>query len=338
MKPYVKTFLFAGGAVVIAAVAFWVGTIAVHKDDAIGSQKESVPLVRRSETVNTPPAAKPVHRTLKHLVESTGKMKGKDGAPVVAVALAEPEKPNKEEDVRASVLAVLADLDDGRIKEQDAVRCIKKLKGTDDRKFLEGLREMSASADVAGRIRTLAVIRAAYGSDGSPMVIDLDAEPSPEEVDREAHRTHELVGMVGDGLRDPDQAVRDAAFDVFRSLDGDPAFVLSRQILMGDDHEHKMKLMDAMANTVTTFAIGLSLDALGNADEAVRVAAAKNLAAVTGKTFTSQSEARDWWEANGEDFMERANSSSDMNAANIYEASDSEEGNPPQKNEKEKEQ
>ena len=99
-----------------------------------------------------------------------------------------------------------------------------------------------------------------------------------------------------------------------------------------------MKLMDAMANTVTTFAIGLSLDALGNADEAVRVAAAKNLAAVTGKTFTSQSEARDWWEANGEDFMERANSSSDMNAATIYEASDSEEGNPPQKNEKEKEQ
>ena len=197
---------------------------------------------------------------------------------------------------------------------------------------------MSASADVAGRIRTLAVIEVAYGSDGSPMVIDLDAEPSPEEVERDAHRTHELVGMVGDGLRDSDKTVRDAAFDVFRSLDGDPSFVLSRQILMSDDHENKMKLMETMANTVTTYAIGLSLDALGNADEAVRDAAAKNLAAVTGKTFASQGEARDWWEANGEDFMERANSSVDMDAATIVEASDSEETNLPQNNRKEKEQ
>ncbi|MBO7091619.1 MAG: hypothetical protein J6W23_07510, partial [Victivallales bacterium] len=47
-------------------------------------------------------------------------------------------------------------------------------------------------------------------------------------------------------------------------------------------------------------------------------------------------EARDWWEANGDDFMERANSSADMNAATISEVLDSEYGNPPQKNEKEK--
>jgi hypothetical protein len=265
-------------------------------------------------------------------------MGGEKETRVPLAARPQTSEPVKDKNVHASVLKVLADLDEGRITEQAAVRRIRELKGRDDRQFLECLRAMSASVDVAERIRTLAVIEAAYGSDGSPMVIDLDAEPSPEEEDLEAHRTHELVGMIGEGLRDPDKTVRDAAFDVFRSLEGDPAFVLSRQILMSDDHENKMKLMDAMANAVTTYAIGLTLDALGNADEEVRDAAAKNLAAVTGKTFASQDEARDWWEENCDDFIERANSSPDMNAATILEASDTEETPPQKNNEKEKEQ
>lgn len=328
MKLSVKTFLLAGCVVVIAAVAFWAGTAAARKDGAVGRQKESMPISNSDGTVCSITAAEPAHRAVKRHGEG----------PVAMDTLAEPKVPKKDKDVRASVLAVLTDLDGGRIREQDAVRRIRELKGADDRQFLECLHEMAASADAAERIRALAVIEAAYGSDGSPMVIDLDADPSQEEVDMEAHRTHELVVMVGDGLRDSDKTVRDAAFDVFRSLEGDPAFVLSRQILMGDDRENKMKLMDAMANTVTTYAIGLSLDALGNADEAVRDAAAKNLTAVTGKTFASQDEARDWWEENCDDFIERANSSGDMNADTILEASEPEETNPPKNNEKEKEQ
>lgn len=336
MKSHVKTFLFAGGAVIIAAVAFWAGS-AGRKND-VGKEQAPSSLARRNGKVPSRPATQPNLRSLKRLVESAKTMDGDKEKQVSLAARPQTAASVKDKNVYASVLDVLADLDEGRITEQAAVRRIRELKGGDDRQFLKCLRAMFASAEVAERIRTLAVIEAAYGSDGSPMVIDLDADPSPEEVDLEAHRTHELVGMVDDGLRDPDKTVRDTAFDVFRSLNGDPAFVISRHILMGDDHEQKLKLMDAMANTVTTYAIGLSLDALGNEDEAVRAAAARNLTAVTGKTFASQGEARDWWEANGDDFMQRANSSPDMNAATIFDASDSEESNPPQNNEKEKEQ
>jgi len=332
LKTSLRTVLFTGGGVVVAAVAFWAGMSTERKSDG-GTRQESVAPARRTENAVFPSAAKP--RALKRLVETARTVMGEEGTQVRIANRKQSAEPVKDQDVRSSLLAVLADLDGGGIKEQEAIRCIRELKGTDDRTFLKSLRAMFASTDVAERIRTLAVIEAAYGSGGTPLVIDLDADPSQEEIDLEAHRTHELVGMVGDGLRDSDKTVRDAAFDVFLSLNGDPSFVLSRQILMGDDHEQKMRLLDSVANTVTTSAIGLSMDALGNPDEAVRVAAAKNLAAATGKSFASQDEARAWWEANCEEFMASAHSSTDMNAVTISETSDSEENQPNNNQEKE---
>ena len=330
-----KILLVVGGALAIAAVAFWAGSATRPGNDDAGKRLDSAPPTRRSVTARPPSPERPVPGALKRLVKTAGAVKSEKGMKVAASEKMPTEVPIKNGDVHSALLAVLADLDAGRINEQDAVRRIRQLKGEDDRKFLESLRAMSASTDAAGRIRTLAVIAAAYGSDGSPLVIDLDADPDSPEVAIEAYRTHELVGMVGTGLKDPDKTVRDAAFDVFCSLDGDPAFVLSRQILFGDNHDLKLKLMEATAHTASTYAIGLSIDALGNADESVRMAASKNLAELTGNSFASQDEARDWWETNCDAFMKRVNGSDDMNAVTIEETSFDEETNPEQHQKKE---
>ena len=324
MKLGLKIFVFIGAVAAVAAVAFWAGAASGRGGKAVDAGEKLVPAVR-SPRAAAYPAAKPAHTALKRIVRSIGESGSAKPSAETAVQAGK--------DVRLAFIAVLAELDDGRIGEDVAVRRIKALKKGDDGVLLACLREMSDSTDNAERLRALAVIEAAYGSDGTPQMIDLDADPDSREVAIEAHRTHELVEMVGSGLKDTDKTVRDAAFEVFNSLEGDPSFVLSRQILMGDDHELKMKLMDAKANTVTTQAIGLCLDALGNADESVRVAAAKNLTALTGQTFASQDEARDWWEANCDDFMARANGSDDMNAVTIEETSDSEETIPKQSKE-----
>ena len=341
MNTNLKAVLVVGGGVALVSVAFWAGMATRRRSDVGNSPGSALPACR-SGNMAVSPATKP--RALTRLVKTARAAKDENGTRVAPANQAQRTDPVNDEGVHSALLAVLDGLDKGRINEQEAVRRIRELKGTDDGEFLSCLREMSADGDAGVRIRALALIEAAYGSDGSPLVIDLDADPSPEEVDQDAHRTHELVVMVGEGLRDSDKSVRDAAFDVFSSLNGDPSFVLSRQILMGDDHDQKMKLMDAMANTVTTYALGLSLDALGNADGAVRDAAARNLAAVTGKTFTSQDEARAWWEANCDAFMERANGSPDMNAASMAESlglednNSGQETNPKQNQAKEQEQ
>ena len=331
MKNGAKIVLFAGFVAAVAAAAFWAGSASVSGSKATDAGK-------RPNTAARPPlggmsrsaAAKPPRTALKRAPRSIEDFGNADTP-------AEAEK-QAGKDVRTEFFSVLADLDEGRIGEDGAVRHLRKLREGDDGAMLACLREMSDSADAAARLRALAVIDAAYGADGRPPVIDLDADPDSREVDIEAHRTHELVEMVGGGLRDSDCSVRDAAFEVFNSLEGDPKFVLSRQILMSDDSELKMRMMDALANAVTTFAIGLSLDALGNPDESVKAAAAKNLLAVTGQSFSSQDEARDWWEANGDDFMTQANGSDDMNAVTIKETSDPEENNQNQQNQERKEQ
>lgn len=321
MKVGLKIFVFIGVIAAVAAVAFWAGSANGHGGKPIDVGKMPEPAVRFPRAAAYP-AAKPAHAALKRIVRSIGESGSAKPSAKTAV--------QSGKDVRSAFIAVLAELDDGRIGEDVAVRRLKALKKGDDAVLLACLREMSDSTDNAERLRALAVIEAAYGSDGTPPIIDLDADPDSREVAIEAHRTHELVEMVGSGLKDPDKTLRDAAFEVFNSLEGDPSFVLSRQILMGDDHELKMKLMDAKANTVTTQAIGLCLDALGNADDSVRAAAAKNLAAATGQSFASQDEARDWWEANCDEFMERVNGSVDMNTAAMAESSGPDESCPGQ--------
>ena len=326
MKSGAKIVLLIVVVAAVAAMAFWAGTARGRGGKVPDAVKRPKATVRSSSggMSSRPATAKSPHAALERIVRSIGDAGSAEPSAETAVQAGK--------DVRTAFLSVLADLDGGRIGEDGAVRRLKELRKGGDGVMLACLREMSDSADAAERLRSLAVIEAAYGSDGKPLTIDLDADLDSREVDIEAHRTHELVDMVGSALRDSDGAVRDAAFEVFNSLEGDVKFVLSRQILMGDDHEIKMKLMDATANTATTFAIGLSLDALGNSDESVKAAAGKNLTAVTGQAFSSQDEARAWWEANCDDFMTRANGSDDMNAVTVKETSDTEET--PQNNHK----
>lgn len=306
----------------VAGVGFWAGTAHGRK----GVLKVRVPSFAPRAAAERAAAERPGARASRAAVPRLSPKRIDPKTPPSARPSAPPpsDKTLTPGEVRTAICAALDDLAADRIGEDEAVRRLRMLKTRDDAPLLAGLRALAAG-DAADRLRALSVIEAAYGSDGSPLTVDLDADPDSPEVRIEAHRTHELVEMVGAALDDPDATVRDAAFDAFCSLDGDAAFVLSRQILGGDDGDLKLRMLAATADTVTGYAIGLSIDAMGNADAAVRDAAAANLTAVTGQTFETQEAARDWWEENSTDFLTRAYSTPDVNVVTLEETSESED-------------
>ena len=331
MKSGMRTVAGAGAALIVVAAAFWAGTRCATKDCGSGGGGDGALPGPGAHSGQARTEESPVRRMRKNRSpESLARVRHDSGK-------APPDEDCGTDGTKRDLEALLDDLDAGRIGERDIVRRLKAMARGDDRVLLADLRKMSESPDAATKRRAFAVVAAAYGLDGKPPTIDLDAEPGPEEIDRDAWRTHELVEIVGAGLVDPDASVRDAAYDTYLSLDADPSFVLSRQILMGGDHDLKMRLMETVAGKTTTFAVGLSLDALGNADDGVRAAAFENLAAVVGRTFSTPEEARGWWEENCDDFIERANAVPGMDAATVAEETSETEENQ-QNNNQEKEQ
>lgn len=310
MKKHVIFQVCAASAV--AAIAFWAGTMrnGTSSDDKNVSDSKSVRRVcNLPMRVMDRPVPAAVNGNVIDVVRDGDGVRSEQNI----------QESRTEEGVLTSIREILTALDEGRLNEDEAARRIRALRTNDDTALLLCLSNMTSAPDDNERCRAYALIGTAYGSDGKPIVVDLDADPDSPEVRFEANRTHKLVDMVGRGLCDRVASVRDAAFEAFSMLDGDAASVLARQILAGEDTEMKLRLMDATANTITGQAIGISLDALGNADETVRAAASKNIAAVTGKTFSSQEEARDWWEENSTDFLTKAYCGANMEAVTIEE-------------------
>lgn len=134
--------------------------------------------------------------------------------------------------------------------------------------------------------------------DDADLGIVCDGLPeSPDELERQARQTHDIVCAVGDGLEDNDTSVRQTAFEAMMSLDDEERGVLSQQVLSGEDVELKRRLLSELSGSEDRQDLMLSISALEDEDPSVRSLAAANVEAATGQDFKTQDEALEWLES-----------------------------------------
>ena len=120
---------------------------------------------------------------------------------------------------------------------------------------------------------------------------------SPDAMEREAKRSHDIVCAVADGLEDNDASVRQAAMETMLALESEERGVLAQQVLSGEDADAKRHLLSAISDSEDRQDLMLSIAALGSDDPSVRTLAAANVKAATGQDFRTQDEALEWVES-----------------------------------------
>lgn len=159
------------------------------------------------------------------------------------------------------------------------------------------------------------------GLDKSDLGTISDGEPEAGTIEeREAKRSYEIVNAVGEGLRDADATVKEAAFEAMRSLAEEESGILSQQLLCGDDSAMKQKLLEDVAGSTAEQDLKISIAALENADAKVREMAEANVKAATGKEMKTQEEAMSWLESRTEEAIRKAQSEVDANGGDANQA------------------
>ena len=148
-----------------------------------------------------------------------------------------------------------------------------------------------------------------------------DGEPEAGTLEeREAKRSYEIVNAVGEGLKDADATVKEAAFEAMRSLAEEESGILSQQLLCGDDSVLKQKLLEDVAGSTAEQDLKISIAALENADAKVREMAEANVKEASGKEMKTQEEAMSWMEARTEEAIRKAQNEVDPNGSEVKQA------------------
>ena len=202
-------------------------------------------------------------------------------------------------------------------EKQNALWAIGMVFGSDSKDSIRIVKENSSddlvsisSLSKTANDKSLTPEDANFGKD--PNTVEEDSR-SPTEVTRDDHQadsdesiSHGIVATVSAGLTDDDSSVRDTAFDVMRVLPKDESSLLASSLLSDGDSVLQERLMGSLDGEVLEFDISLSLMGMGSQNENVRNQAAQNLMKIFGKSFSSQKEASEWYEANGKEFLQGA--------------------------------
>lgn len=198
-----------------------------------------------------------------------------------------------------------------------------------DPKFLEQIRscgDRTVLATLTDMIRNgatreekksgLFALAVAYGrgnpTDGDVLSqavgVSQTGQPSPDEkAEENARRIHDVVVATGAGLKDPEAAVREAAYATMTALGEEEQNALVAQIFAGEDSDLKLKLVADTSGSTNERDVMTSIGALDNSDAATVKAAQDNLKSVLGQSFKTQDEALAWWEKNRENFLSQQN-------------------------------
>ena len=170
------------------------------------------------------------------------------------------------------------------------------LSGISRQAVLDALRGLVQHGDVNERKNALYALALASIQGGPLSAAAPRAEGNGQQLEQ---WRHDIISAVGEGLDDEENAVRNVAYEVMRSLDGESKGALGQQLMGGEDSQLKIRLLSDVSGSSADADVGLAVMALGDKDSAVREKAAANLKAVSGKNFASQEDAHKWWsEAN----------------------------------------
>lgn len=129
-------------------------------------------------------------------------------------------------------------------------------------------------------------------------VADLPSSDEEDDADEkaEALQVQGVVEVVSAGLKDPDAAVRKAAYDTMRVLGVEESGVIAMRLMRGSDQSLKKDLLGEVAGSALDTDVRYSLMALEGPDQELRRMATENLRQLTGQTFDSVESALDWRE------------------------------------------
>ena len=310
---FVKTnhLWFAATAVVIAGVSAWMGWFYASRGSAhivaLGSKEERHRLasvqyaessrVHRPPTVTPSPVIDVTEDDVVEVVEEDTVQRSKYEDEVSAIA--------------AELAAALASEDENALRE-----IVRSLAVYRKQTLLNAIRGLVRHGLPEQRRNALYALALSFGSGTSKMrtsvtknsettqpddadlgIVSDGLPESPDELERQARQTHDIVCAVGDGLEDNDTSVRQAAFEAMMSLDDEERGILSQQVLSGEDVELKRRLLSELSGSEDKQDLMLSISALENEDPSVRSLAAANVEAATGQDFKTQDEALEWLES-----------------------------------------
>lgn len=303
--------LLAGSAVVIACVSAWMGArygsrscvnaaAAPGRGDGAGRQ-EAAAVAGSSHAVR--------------VCEGSAPLPCESGGEVAEAVDEEVVQRSKHEDEVAAIAAELAAALD--VGDEAAVAEIRhNLAVYRKQTLLNALRGLVRHGTPEQRRNALYALALSFGAGSAKMrtsvsesgvttkpddadlgVVGDGLPESPDELERQAHRTHDIVCAVGDGLEDNDPSVRQAAFDAMMALESEERGVLAQQILSGENVEMKRRLLAEFSGSEDRQDLMLSISALEDEDPSVRSMAEGNVKSATGQDLKTQDEALAWVES-----------------------------------------
>jgi HEAT repeat protein len=113
---------------------------------------------------------------------------------------------------------------------------------------------------------------------------------------------NELLSLVETGVGDPDDFVRDYAFDHARRLPDPMKMDAFRAALVSEFPEMKDKAIRSLANVRTPEAFGYMLEGLKDESAEVRESINRQAEALIERQFVDYEAAQSWWSANKSKF------------------------------------